>query len=199
MREPGQGDADESADGSLVEADAGVLRFARAVFHPACAAADAVGGVEIFGGEGLARAQQLDDGFSELHAGGPGLVHTGVGEEIGGAGALADAGETVAIKERLAVAAGLFQRFSAPGAQGAVLEIAPQRGMLDEVLQIAIGGARGIVHPRRNDDADGDETIRMRIEKAEDLRLGIAEGVPDGAGLEDGLGGLAGWGGRRVR
>ena len=66
-------------------------------------------------------------------------------------------------------------------------QIAPQRGMLDEVLQVAIGGARGIVHPRGDDDADGDEPVGMRVEKAEDLRLGIAESVPDGAGFEGGL------------
>ena len=132
-------------DDSAMETVAGVFGLARAALDPACAAASFVGRVEILRRERLAGAEQFDDGFAELHAGGPGFVHAGAGEHVGGAGALADAGVAVAGEVRLAVAAGFLQRFGAPGAQRAVLEMRPQRGMLDVVLQIAVGGARGVV------------------------------------------------------
>ena len=76
------------------------------------------------------------------------------------------------------------KRLRAPRAQRAVLQIAPQRGVLNVVLQVAIRRARGIAHPRRDEDADRDQPVRMHIEEAEDLRLGKSEGVPDGAGLQ---------------
>ena len=56
--------------------------------------------------------------------------------------------------------------------------------MLNVVLQIAVGGARGVAHPGGDEDADRDEALGMHVEEAEDLRLGIAEGVPDGSGFE---------------
>ena len=78
--------------------------------------------------------------------------------------------------------AGFLERLCAPGAEGSVFQDLPQRRVLDVVLQIAIGGARGVAHPGGDEDADGDEPLGMHVEKAEDLGLGIAEGVPDGAG-----------------
>ena len=60
----------------------------------------------------------------------------------------------------------------------------PQRGVLDVVLQIAIHRARRIAQPRRHKDADRRQPLRMHVEKSEDLRLGIAERMPDGAGFE---------------
>ena len=134
--------------------------------------------------EGLAGAEQFEDGFGELRAGGPGFVDAGAGEHVGGAGALADAGEAVAGEDGLAAAAGLLERLCAPGAEGSVFEDLPQGGVLDVVLQIAVGGAAGVAEPGGDEDADGDETVGMDVEKAEDLGLGIAEGVPDGAGLQ---------------
>ena len=56
--------------------------------------------------------------------------------------------------------------------------------MLDVVLQVAIGGARGIAQPGRDEDADRDEAAGMDVEEAEDLRLGKSEGVPDGTGFK---------------
>ena len=48
-------------------------------FDPTGAAAGDVGGVEIVLGEGLAGFEQLDDGFGELGAGGPGFIDPRVG------------------------------------------------------------------------------------------------------------------------
>ena len=102
--------------------------LARSALHPACTAALFVGGREVFAREGLARAKQFEDRLAELDAGGPGLVDAGAGEHVGRAGALADAGEAVADEEGLAVLARFFERFGAPGAQGAVLEVLPESG-----------------------------------------------------------------------
>jgi hypothetical protein len=84
------------------------------------------------------------------------------------------------------VLARLFQRLRAPGAQRSVLQVLPQRGVLNVVLQVAVGGARGVAHPRRDEDAHRDQPLRMHVEEAEDLRLRVAEAVPDGSGLERG-------------
>ncbi len=82
------------------------------------------------------------------------------------------------------MAARFFERLRAPGAQGSILQVLPQRGVLDVVLQIAVGGARGVVQPRGDEDTHGDEALGMNVEEAEDLRLGVAEAVPYGSGLE---------------
>ncbi len=66
-----------------MEAVARVLRFARSALDPACAASLFIGGGQILLREGLAGAQQLEHGFAQLHAGGPGLVHAGAGEHVG--------------------------------------------------------------------------------------------------------------------
>ena len=126
--EPGERHADEAADESAMKSVARVLGFARAALDPACAAAFFIGRGQVFLREGLAGAQQLEHRFAQLHAGGPGLVHAGAGEHVGRAGALADAREAVAGEERLAVLARLFERLRAPGAQRAVLQVAPQSG-----------------------------------------------------------------------
>ncbi len=89
--------------------------------------------------ERKAGAEELEDGLAELDARSPCLVDARAGEHVGGTGALADARESVAGEEWLAVLAGFFERFCAPGAQYAALEMTPERGMLDVVLQIAIG------------------------------------------------------------
>jgi len=171
MRQSGQRHADHAFDDAILEAIACVLGFLCAVLNPACAAAGFVGEGEIFLREGLARAEQFDDCLTQLRTRGPGLVHAGAGEHISRAGAFADACVAVAAEIGLAVAATLFQGFCAPGAQGSVLEVLPQRGVLDVVLQVAIGGARGVVHPRRDEDAHRDQPLRMHVEEAEDLRF----------------------------
>ena len=67
------------------------------------------------------------------------------------------------------------------------LRYLPERRMLDVVLQIAIGGARGVAHPGGNKDAHRDQALGMHVEEAEDLRLRVAEAVPDGSGFESGV------------
>ena len=59
--------------------------------------------------------------------------------------------------------------------------------MLNVVLQVAVGGARGVAHPRWDKDSDGDQAVGMDVEETEDLRLGKTEGMPDGAGFERGI------------
>ena len=81
--EAGEGHADHASDDAAMEAVARVLGFAGSVLDPACAAAFLVGRGEVFLGEGLAGAEQFEDRFAELHAGGPGLVDAGAGEHVG--------------------------------------------------------------------------------------------------------------------
>ena len=57
------------------------------------------------------------------------------------------------------------------------------------MLQVAIRGAHGVGEPGGNEDADGRDAIGMGVEEAEDLGLGVAEGVEDGAGFEPGASG----------
>ena len=94
--ESGERHAREAADESLVKTVAGVLRLARAAFDRAGAAALFVGFGEVLLGKRQAGAEDVEDGFGQLHAGGPGLVDAGAGEHVGRAGALADAGIAVA-------------------------------------------------------------------------------------------------------
>ncbi len=82
-REAGESHADHAFDEAFLEAIAGVLGLLRAALDPACAAARFIGGGEVFLREGLAGAQEFDDRFAQLHAGGPSLVDAGAGEHIG--------------------------------------------------------------------------------------------------------------------
>ena len=128
--------------------------------------------------------QQLEDGLGELRSGGPGFVHAGAGEHVGASRAFADARVAIAGQERLAAPAGFLKRLGAPRTQLGALEVAPQVGVQHEVLQVAVRGAHGTAEPRRHEDAHGGHAVRMHVEEAEDLRLGIAEGVEDRAGFE---------------
>src|ERR1039458_7839433 len=56
--------------------------------------------------------------------------------------------------------------------------------MQHEVLQITIRGADRAAEPRRNKDANRGQPVGMNVEEAENLRLGEADGVQDGAGLQ---------------
>lgn len=53
--------------------------------------------------------------------------------------------------------------------------------MLDEVLEVSVGGAHRAFEPRRDKDADAGDAAGVDVEEAEDLGLGVAEGVEDGA------------------
>ena len=114
-RESGQRHADHARARARrwnpLRAFSGLLGLA---LQRACAASRNVGGVEVLLREGLVRAQQLHHCVGQLHAGGPRLVHAGVGEHIGAARALADARESIAGQERLAVLARLLQATSRP-------------------------------------------------------------------------------------
>jgi hypothetical protein len=52
------------------------------------------------------------------------------------------------------------------------------------VLQVAVRGADRVIEPGGHEDADRGHAPGMDVEKAEDLRLGIPEGVQGGAGAE---------------
>ena len=120
---------------------ASILRFSRADFDGTRASSDFIGCGEIFFAKRFSFAQEFDNGFRQLNACHPGLVYAGTGKHVGAAGAFANAGIAVAGEERLAVPAGLLQGFRAPRAQDSTLQIFPNGGMLNVVLQIAVGGA----------------------------------------------------------
>jgi len=100
------------------------------------------------------------------------------------AGALADTHVAGARQMRLAAAAGLLQRFRAPRAQGASFEVTPQVWVHHPVLEVAVRSAHRIIEPRRHEDAERGDAPRVHVHEAEDFRLGIAERVENGAGLE---------------
>src|ERR1039457_7543607 len=121
-----------------MEAVAGLFGDASFRLHPARAAARHIALFQVGFGEGLARAAQLLHGFGKLDAGGPGFVHARTGEDVGAAGALADARVSIASQKRLAALPRLLPRAGAPGAQPAALEVAPQIRMQHVVLEIAV-------------------------------------------------------------
>ena len=153
-------------------------------FEPTGAAAGDVGGVEVLFGEGFAFAHQFEDGFSELDAGEPGFIDAGASEDIGGAGVFADAGVAVAGEVGLAMLAGFEDGFGAPTAEFASFEETPEEGVLDEVLEVAVAGPDGGLHPGGDEDAGGDDAIGVDVEESEDFGFGVADGVIDGAGFE---------------
>ena len=167
-----------------MKAVAGVLGFTRAMLNPACAAAFLISGSEVFLGEGLAGAEQFHHCVGQLCAGGPGFVDAGAGKHVGRARALTDAGVAVSGQEGFSALAGLVERFRSPGAEGPVFEVAPECGMLDVVLQVAIRSARGVAQPGGHEDAHRDQVSRVDVEESEDLRLRKTKCVPHSAGLE---------------
>ena len=60
----GEGHAEHACDDAVMKAVAGVLGFAGSLLDPACAAAFLVGCGEVLFGEGLAGAQEFEDGFA---------------------------------------------------------------------------------------------------------------------------------------
>ncbi len=169
-----------------MEAVAGLFGDAAFGFDPAFAPAGYVGAFEVGAVQGFPVLEQLEDGFGQLRAGGPGLIDAGTGEHVGAAGTFADAGVAVADQDGLAAAAGFLKRLGAPGAETAAFKIAPQIGMQHEVLQVAVGGPHGTAEPGRHEDADGGHVAGVDVQEAEDFGLGIAKGMEDGARLEAG-------------
>src|SRR5271157_2010577 len=104
------------------------------LLDPTGAAAADVGALEILPGEGPTFLEQLEHGFRELHAGGPGFVHAGTSEHVGGAGTLADSGEAVTGQVGLATAARLLQGLSAPGAEAPAFHVPPEVRVQQEML-----------------------------------------------------------------
>ncbi len=158
----------------------------RALFlHPTGAPARHVGGFQILLGERLACPEVTPaPPRPSCDARGPRLVHAAAGQHVGAAGTFADARVAIARQERLAAHAGFLQRFRAPTAQLAALQVPPEIRMQHVVLQVAIGGAHRAPEPRGDEDADGGHAVGMHVEEAEDLRFGIAERVEDRAGFQ---------------
>ena len=154
------------------------------LIDPTATTAADVCGLKIFASERTLLFEEFEDSFAELDAGGPSFVDAGAREDIGAARTLTDAGVAVACKKRFAMTTRLLQGFRAPGFERATFEVMPEIRMKDEMLEIAIGSADRTAEPRRNEDADGGEAVGVNVEEAEDFRLGIAEGVKDGARFE---------------
>ena len=155
--------------------------------YPTGAAATHVSLFQILSRERQFLFEELDDSFGKLRARGPGFIHAGAGENIGAPGAFADSRVAVSHKERLATAPRFLQRLCAPGLQRSALQMAPQIRMQNKVLQIAIGRAHGTAEPRRNEDANGGQTVRMDIEEAKNLRLRETERVQNRSCLQSGI------------
>src|ERR1035441_6181281 len=139
--------AHHAANDALLKAVPRLLGHAPFGLDPACAAALEVSLFEVLAGEGLLRLEQLEHAFGELSAGGPGFVHAGAGEDIGRAGALADARVAVADQVRFAPEPRFAERLGAPRAQLAALEVAPEIGMQHPMLEVAVSCAHRTVEP----------------------------------------------------
>ena len=130
----------QAGDDAVVETVAGLFGDAAFLFHPTGAAAGDVGLLQILPGERLPLLVQFEDGFGQLRAGGPGLVDAGAGEDVGAAGAFADA--CVAIAARGRVRRGVPDSWSDLAPQErrrAALQMAPDVGVQEVVLEVAVG------------------------------------------------------------
>ena len=74
--------------------------------------------------------------------------------------------------------------FRAPRPERAAVQVAPKIRMQHPMLQVPVGGADGRFEPRRHENTERRDVIRVNIEKPKNLRLRIAEGVKDSPWFE---------------
>src|SRR5579859_2518246 len=59
--------------------------------------------------------------------------------------------------------------------------------MQHPMLKITVSGAHRAVEPRRDKNAERRDTLRVNVEKAENLGFGITESMQHGAGFKSGI------------
>ena len=180
----GQAHAGQALEETLLETVARPGGLPAFLVHPAVSPSLHIGPLQILPGEGSVFPQKLDHALGQLRSGGPGLVHARAGQHVGAAGALADARVPVPGQKGFAELAGLLEGFGPPGAHGGTLQVGPQGRVHHPVLQIAVPGPRRAVQPGGDEDPQRGLPVGVHVEEAENLRLGIAEGVPHGPRLE---------------
>jgi len=106
---------------------------------------------------------KFEDGFGELHPGGPGFIDAGAGEDVGAAGAFPNPGVAIANEKRLAATARFLKRLGAPGAQASTLQMTPEVGMQNKVLEVTVGSPHGSAEPGRHKNSGGGDPLGMDV------------------------------------